>query len=64
MATKSSGLPSPPPLPRPNSHQIPRDKVRGWLPPAAQKSDPEGTSYVAVGPGTPAWRSTVGSKGK
>jgi hypothetical protein len=62
MATKPSGLPTPPPSPRANSHEVPRDKVRGWLPDAAGKSDPEGTPYVAVGPGTSSWRATVGSK--
>ena len=64
MATKpSKPLPTPPPLPRPNSHEVPRDKVFGWLPPSAQKSDPQGTEYTKVGPGTPGWRSTV-SKAK
>jgi hypothetical protein len=59
---KASGLPTPPPLPRANSHEIPRDKVRGWLPAAAEKSDPQGTPYVAIGPGTAAFRSTVKAK--
>jgi hypothetical protein len=61
MAAKASGLPTPPPSPR---AKVPRDKVRGWLPAAAGKSDPQGTPYVAVGPGTPAWKATGSPKGK
>jgi hypothetical protein len=64
MATKASGLPTPPPSPRANSHEVPRDKVKDWLPAAAGKSDPQGTPYVAVGPGTPAWKATGSPKGK
>lgn len=65
MAKKAAGLPTPPPLPRSNSHGIPRDKVRGWLPDAAGKSDPQGTEYTKIGPGTPAWKATGRpSKGK
>jgi hypothetical protein len=60
--TKPSGLPTPAPEPRANSHERPRDKVRGWLPASAEKSDPQGTEYTKIGPGTPGWRSTVGSK--
>jgi hypothetical protein len=59
---KVSGLPTPPPEPRANSHQRPRDKATGWLPAAATKSDPQGTPYVPFGPGTPAWRAKA--KGK
>jgi hypothetical protein len=53
MVTKA--LPTPPPSPRSNSHQVPKDKVRGFLPEAATKSDPQGSAYTRVGPGTPAW---------
>jgi len=58
MATKSSSLPTPPPSPRANSHEVPRDKVSGWVPPAAAKSDPQGTPYTPIGPGTKAWAAT------
>ena len=63
MATKPTGLPTPPPLPRANSHEVPRDKALGWVPPAAARSDPQGTPYVAIGPGSPAWAKTTRSKG-
>jgi hypothetical protein len=53
MATKA--LPTPPPLPRYNSHARPRDKVKGSLPAAATVSNPEGTQYVPIGVSTPAW---------
>ena len=59
---KASGLPTPPPSPRANSHEVPRDKVRDWLPAGARVSNPEGTQYVPIGPSSGAWRSTVGSK--
>lgn len=63
MAKPAKALATPPTLPRANSHEVPRDKVRGWLPAAAEKSDPQGTEYQKIGPGTPAWRSTVAKKG-
>jgi hypothetical protein len=63
MATKATGLPTPPPEPRANSHERPKEK-RDWLPAAAKKSDPQGTPYVAAGPGTAAWRATERGKGK
>jgi hypothetical protein len=64
MATRPTptGLPTPPESPRANSPETGRDKVRGWLPEAAKKSDPQGTAYVRVGPGTPAWHAKA--KGK
>jgi hypothetical protein len=57
MATKPSGLPIPPELPRVNSHERPREK-RDWLPEAAKKSDPQGTAGVNIGPSSPHWRKT------
>jgi len=62
MATKATGLPTPPPSPRANSHETGREKVFGWLPESAKKSDPQGTPYTPFGPGTPAWRAKA--KGK
>jgi hypothetical protein len=59
---KATGLPTPPPEPRANSHERPKDKVRDWLPAGATKSDPQGTPYVAIGPGQKAWSAT--QKGK
>jgi hypothetical protein len=61
MARKPSGLPTPPPLPRPNSHEVPRQQF-GWLngSPAA-KSDPRGTPYTPFGPGTSTWAKTGGA---
>jgi hypothetical protein len=56
--SRASGLPTPPPEPRANSHERPKDKVRGWLPKAATKSDPAGTSYTPIGVGTAAWHAT------
>jgi hypothetical protein len=58
MATKANGLPTPPPSLRANSHEVPKDKVRGWLPDAATKSDPAGTKYTPIGVGTKAWAAT------
>jgi hypothetical protein len=58
---RASGLPTPPPEPRANSAQRPKDRVTGWLPESAKKSDPEGTAYTKIGPGTPAWHAK-GSK--
>jgi hypothetical protein len=60
MARKPSGLPTPPPLPRPNSHEIPRQQA-GWLSgtPAAV-SNPAGTAYFPFGPGTKTWAKTGG----
>jgi hypothetical protein len=55
---RASGLPTPAPEKRANSHERPKDRVIGWLPEAAKKSDPAGTAYVRVGPGTPAWHAT------
>jgi hypothetical protein len=64
MARKpSKPLPTPPPLPRANSHERPRDQIRGWLPDAAGKSDPQGTPYTPIGPGTSHWSKTTRSKG-
>jgi hypothetical protein len=60
--SRASGLPTPPPEPRANSHERPKDRVTGWVPEAAKKSDPEGTKYTPIGPGTPAWHAT--QKGK
>lgn len=54
---RASGLPTPPPSPRANSHDVAREK-RDFLPPAAKVSDPAGTKYVPFGPGTPAWKAT------
>jgi hypothetical protein len=56
--SRATGLPTPPPSPRANSNQTPRNKGFGWVPPAAQKSDPAGTPYTPFGPGTPAWAAT------
>jgi hypothetical protein len=63
MATKPSGLPTPPPSPRANSHEVARDKIRDWLPAAAGRSDPAGTAYTEIGPSSSSWRSTVSKKG-
>ena len=62
MATRPTptGLPTPPPEPRANSHERPKDRVTGWLPEGAKKVDPAGTAYTKIGPGTPAWH----AKGK
>jgi hypothetical protein len=62
MATKVSGLPTPPPSPRANSSEVARDKVTGWLPEAAKKVDPAGTPYTPFGPGTKAWAAKGGSR--
>jgi hypothetical protein len=59
-----SGLPTPPPEPRANSAERPKDRVRGWLPEAATRSDARGTEYARVGPGTSAWHATERGKGK
>jgi hypothetical protein len=65
MATKAYGLPTPPPSPRANSHAAGRDRVRGFLPAAAERSDPQGTEYQKFGPGTPSWSAkATGSKAK
>ena len=46
-ATKpSKPLPTPPPLPRPNSHEIPRQKVQ--ISAAAARTDPQGTTYTPL----------------
>jgi hypothetical protein len=45
-------------MPRANSAERPKDRVRDWLPESAKKSDPEGTKYTPIGPGTPAWHAT------
>jgi hypothetical protein len=58
MATKVSGLPTPPPEKRANSHERQKDRVTGWLPEAAKKSDPQGTAGVNIGPSSPHWRKT------
>jgi hypothetical protein len=55
---KATGLPTPPPEPRANSHERPKDKVTGWLSESAKKVDPAGTKYTPFGPGTPAWSAT------
>jgi hypothetical protein len=57
MATKASGLPTPPVEPRANSHERPREK-RDWLPESAKKSDPAGTGYTQIGPSQAAWHAT------
>jgi hypothetical protein len=56
MATKA--LPTPPPSPRANSHEVPRDKARFLDGTAAAKSDPQGTPYAPFGPGTKTWAAT------
>jgi hypothetical protein len=58
-----TGLPTPPVSPRANSHQIPREKACFLDGTPAARSDPEGTKYTPVGPGTKAWAATS-SKGK
>jgi hypothetical protein len=55
---RATGLPTPPVMPRANSAERPKDRVRDWLPESAKKSDPEGTKYTPIGPGTPAWHAT------
>jgi hypothetical protein len=52
--SRATGLPTPPPEKRANSHERPKDKVTGWLPESAKRSDPEGTKYPKIGPGQPA----------
>jgi hypothetical protein len=51
-------LPSTPPAPKANSSERPREKAQNWLPPAATKSDPQGTAGVNIGPSSPHWRKT------
>jgi hypothetical protein len=58
MATKPSGLPTPPPEPRANSHERPREKAKFLDGTPAAKSDPQGTPYVAFGPGQKVWAAT------
>jgi hypothetical protein len=62
VATKPSGLPTPPPLPRANSHERPRDKALFLEGTPAAKSDPRGTPYTAFGPGTKTWAATEKSR--
>jgi hypothetical protein len=54
---KATGLPTPPVSPKANSHEIPREK-RDWLPEAAKKSDPQGTTGINIGPSSKYWRAT------
>jgi hypothetical protein len=63
MKTPPAPTKTPPTSPRANSPETGRDRVRGFLPDAATKSDPAGTKYVEFGPGTPGWSAkAAGSK--
>jgi hypothetical protein len=58
MATKATGLPTPPPSPRSNSHEIPREKAKFLDGSPAAKSDVRGTPAFKFGPGTKVWATT------
>lgn len=60
MKKPSKPLPTPPPLPRANSHEVPRQQFGFLSNTPAAKSDPQGTPYVAFGPGTKTWGKTGG----
>jgi hypothetical protein len=46
MKKPSKPLPTPPPLPRANSHETPRQKVQ--ISAAAKKFSPQGTKYAPL----------------
>jgi hypothetical protein len=58
MAMKATGLPTPPPEPRANSPERPREKAKFLDGTPAARSDPEGTKYMPFGPGTKTWAAT------
>jgi hypothetical protein len=45
---KASGLPTPPPLPRPNSHETPSPKARFLDGTPAAKTNVQGTPYAPL----------------
>jgi hypothetical protein len=60
--SRASGLATPAPEPRANSAERARDKVTGWLPETAKKSDPSGTTYTEIGPSSKYWRAASKAK--
>jgi hypothetical protein len=58
MAKSTKPLPATPPMPRANSHEVPREKAHFLDGTPAAKSNPQGSAGVQVGPGTKVWHAT------